>query len=119
MHVLRWHEENSFFIASAYDLSFVRFIPIITQLVSAPIFQRNCELRSQNFIQVFKSFINSRTKVGESISVHLPEAKAKCYLYISKDQYAFCILADDQYPERVAFMAIRKMMNEYSTEFGI
>lgn len=57
--------------------------------------------------------------MGEPVSVYLPEAEAKCYIYISKDQYAFCLLADDQYPERVAFMAIRKIMAEYNAEFGM
>lgn len=56
----------------------------------------------------------SRTKLGESLAIHLPEQQARCYIVVRKDGLAFAVLADDQYPERIAFMVIRKMINDFN-----
>lgn len=43
------------------------------------------------------------------MAINLPEAEAKCYIVVQKDGIAFAALCDDQYPERVAFMILKKM----------
>jgi len=55
--------------------------------------------------------------MGSSCSIHLPEAQARCYITVQKDGIAFAALADDQYPERVAFMILKKMAMEFSVKF--
>ena len=51
--------------------------------------------------------------MGDCVAVHLPDAQARCYVYITKDKIAFAVLADDQYPERVARMILRKMSMDF------
>ena len=45
------------------------------------------------------------------MAINLPEAQARCYVFVQKDGIAFAALADDQYPERVAFMVLKKISN--------
>ena len=64
-------------------------------------------------------FYFSRSKVGEKIAVSLPEAKAKCFVYIDKDKFAYAVLADDQYPENVVNLILRKLQIDFKAEFDI
>lgn len=56
-----------------------------------------------------KYIILSRTKVGERVAIHLPDAQARCYVYVAQNKIAYAVLADDQYPERIAHLILRKM----------
>ena len=51
------------------------------------------------------------------MAIHLPEAQARCYIVVQKDGMAFAALCDDQYPERVAFMILKKMESEFYMKF--
>ena len=51
------------------------------------------------------------------MAIHLPEAQARCYVYVQKDGIAFTALADDQYPERVVFMILKKIQQEFATKY--
>ena len=55
--------------------------------------------------------------MGSRLAIHLPEAQARCYIYVRKDGIAFACLADDQYPERVAFMILKKMEQEFYMKY--
>ena len=59
----------------------------------------------------------SRATMGSRLAINLPEAQARCYIYVKKDGIAFACLADDQYPERVAFMILKKMEQEFYTKY--
>lgn len=43
------------------------------------------------------------------MALTLPDVQAKCYIYVNKHKIAAAVIADDQYPERVAFMIISQM----------
>lgn len=51
------------------------------------------------------------------MAINLPEAQARCYIFVQKDGLAFAALTDDQYPERVAFMVIKKIVQEFSLKY--
>ncbi len=40
-----------------------------------------------------------------------------CYIFVQKEGIAFAALADDQYPERVAFMILKKMEQEFFMKY--
>jgi synaptobrevin family protein YKT6 len=60
---------------------------------------------------------HSRTTLGSSLAINLPDAQAKCYITVQKDGIAFAALADDQYPERVAFMILKKVSQEFAIKY--
>lgn len=41
MHILKWEDEKSQFIASVYELGFARFEYFLIQLVSTPLLKGN------------------------------------------------------------------------------
>jgi hypothetical protein len=86
------------------------------QLVPAPFLQRNCQFRSQDRRKV-KVSTCSRAQKGTRLAINLPEAQARCYIFVQKDGLAFTCLADDQYPERVAFMILKKMEQEFLMKY--
>jgi len=49
---------------------------------------------------------NRRAKPGDRAAVNLPDAHAISYVCIDKNNLAALVIADDQYPEKVAFMVI-------------
>lgn len=59
----------------------------------------------------------SRTTLGSSLAIHLPDAQARCYITVQKDGIAFAALADEQYPERVAFMILKKISQEFALKY--
>ena len=40
-----------------------------------------------------------------------------CYITVQKDGLAFAALADDKYPERIIFMVLKKMAQEFSVKY--
>ena len=65
----------------------------------------------------YERFLFSRSKVGDRAAIHLPDAQARCYVYITGNKIGFAVLADDQYPDRVAYMILRKLSLEFSKDF--
>jgi synaptobrevin family protein YKT6 len=45
--------------------------------------------------------------------VHLEDAQSICYVCVDKNNLASVVIADDQYPEKVAFMVIMQMFQEF------
>lgn len=54
-------------------------------------------------------YLPSRSKPGERVAIHLPDAQALCYVYVAANKIAYAVLADDQYPERIIHLILRKM----------
>ena len=55
--------------------------------------------------------------MNEPLALNLPDAQARCYIYVNKHKIAAAILTDDQYPERVAFQIINQMHQEFAKNF--
>ena len=51
------------------------------------------------------------------MAIHLPDAQARCYITVQKNGIAFAALANDKYPERVAFMILKKMAQEFAIKY--
>lgn len=98
MHLMKWAEDNSLFLSSVDDLSFVGWL-------QRSFFREGVRFGARTAC--------NRSKVGEPLSLNLPESQAKCYIYVNKDKLAALVIADDQYPERVAFMIVSKLLKEF------
>jgi synaptobrevin family protein YKT6 len=99
MHIMKWNSENdSLFLSSVDDLSFVSWL-------QRSFFREGVRFGARTAC--------NRTKVGEPLSLSLPDSQAKCYIYVNKNQLAGLVIADDQYPERIAFMIVSKLLREF------
>lgn len=56
-------------------------------------------------------------KPGEKTAVHIEEAKGICYVWIDKNGLVSAIIADDQYPAKVAFQIINDVFKEFYAAF--
>lgn len=56
-------------------------------------------------------------KPGEKTAVHLEEIKGISYVWIDKNGVASLIIADDQYPAKVAFQIINDLFKEFYGAF--
>jgi synaptobrevin family protein YKT6 len=54
-----------------------------------------------------------RVNVGERTSVNLAEAKANCYVVVDKNNVAAVVVADEEYPEKIAFVIIGELFREF------
>lgn len=104
IHVMKWAEDNSLFLSSVDDLTFLNY------------FKRSYFREGLRFGA--RTACN-RTKPGEPLSLNLPDQQAKCYIYINKQNLAGLVIADDEYPERIAFMIITKVLKEYTEKYSI
>lgn len=99
MHVLKYAEDNSFFLSWVDDLSFLNY------------FKRSYFREGLRFGA--RTACN-RTKPGEPLSLYLPDQQARCCIYINKDNLAGMVITDEEYPERMSFMIISKILKEFS-----
>lgn len=53
------------------------------------------------------------------MAIHLPDAQALCYVYVAANKIAYAVLADDQYPERIVHLILRKMNMEFNKDFEV
>ena len=90
--------------------------PQLRELVPAPLLQGDRKLRRPYSCQVPPAS-PSRTALGSSTAIHLPDAQARCYITVQKDGLAFAALADEAYPERVAFMVLKKISLEFAAKY--
>ena len=58
-----------------------------------------------------------RVKLGERTAVHMEEAKAVCYICVDPNGIASLVVADDEYPGKVAFVIINEMFREFYKEY--
>lgn len=90
--------------------------PQLRKLVPTAFLQRDRQFRCKDSRQVSLSS-SSRTTQGSSLAIHLPDAQARCYITVQKDGIAFAALADEGYPERVAFMVLKKVALEFGAKY--
>ncbi|KAJ1909353.1 palmitoyltransferase [Mycoemilia scoparia] len=73
----------------------------------------------QEFMSFFAHTIAERTKPGERQRVEKDNTEYYGYVYKQKhDQVAGVLLADKEYPQRVAFALITKMLDEFSKKYS-
>ena len=53
------------------------------------------------------------------MAIHLPDAQARCYVYVANNKIAYAVLADDQYPERIVHLILRKMSIDFNKDFEV
>lgn len=108
MHLMKWAEDNSLFLSSVDDLSFVSWL------------QRSFYREGVRFGA--RTACN-RTKIGEPLSISLNNKEGKtnegkCSIYVNKDKLAALVITDDDYPERVAFMIVSKLLKEFQEKYS-
>lgn len=91
-----------------FYFSILRLRPQLCKLVPTSLLQIDRKFRGKNCSKVNLERYSRSTK-GSSLAISLPEAQALCYITVQKDGLAFAALADDQYPERIMFMVLKKM----------
>jgi synaptobrevin family protein YKT6 len=52
------------------------------------------------------------------LAIHLPDVQALCYVYVANTKIAYAVIADDQYPERIVYLILRKMHTEFNKDLG-
>jgi synaptobrevin homolog YKT6 len=66
----------------------------------------------REFINFHSRLVISRTDKEERNEIALE--KGICYSYVTSDSIGITIITDDEYPKRVAFDLIYKIMNEFN-----
>ena len=84
-------------LGSAMDLSFAGF------------FERGTV---KEFINFHSRLVVSRTPKEERTEITLE--KGVCYCYVTSDNIGISLITDEEYPKRVAFDLIYKIMNEFN-----
>lgn len=96
---MKWGGDNdSLFLSSADDLSFISWL-------QRSFFREGVRFGARTAC--------NRTQIGEPLSLSLPDSQAKCYIYINKNKVAGVVIADDQYPERIAFIIVTKLLKDF------
>ncbi|XP_068167206.1 synaptobrevin homolog YKT6 [Antennarius striatus] len=86
-------------LKAAYDLSTFGF------------FQRN---GVQEFMTFTSALIVERTSQGSRASVK--EQEYLCHVYVRNDNLASVVIADTEYPQRVSFTLLEKVLDEFSNQ---
>lgn len=47
----------------------------------------------------------------------MPDVEALSYVYVAPNKIAYAVIADAKYPERVAFMILKKLSVEFKKDF--
>ncbi|CAD8116881.1 unnamed protein product [Paramecium sonneborni] len=103
MYLLKYHPENPIFISSHYELSFVNWF-------QRPFFKETLNFGARTCA--------ARAKPGTKSAVTNQDAHVVSYICIDKNNLAALVIADDQYPEKVAFMVIQNMYQEYYRQYN-
>lgn len=85
-------------LKAAYDLGSFSF------------FQRSS---IQEFMAFFSKTITERTQIAARQSVN--EREYMCHVYVRADSLAGVLISDHEYPNRVSFTLITKVLDEFST----
>lgn len=94
---LKNSSNNCYSLGSSMDLSFAGF------------FERGT---IKEFINFHSRLIVSRTPKEERTEIVLE--KGVCYCYVTSDNIGISVITDEEYPKRVAFDLIHKIMNEFN-----
>ncbi len=90
-------EQQPILLSSAYNLSFCGF------------FEKGTV---KEFINFHSRLVVSRTNKEERQEITLE--KGLCYSYVSSDRIGISIITDEEYPKRVAFDLIYKIIQQFS-----
>ncbi|KAL5470883.1 hypothetical protein EMCRGX_G028930 [Ephydatia muelleri] len=82
------------------------------ELSSFGFFQRNA---IREFMAFSSSVIVERTQVGQRQTVK--EQDYLCHVYVRSDQLACVVITDKDYPTRVCFTVMNKVLDMYSADF--
>eukprot|EP00118_Oscarella_pearsei_P025063 m.307422 g.307422 ORF g.307422 m.307422 type:complete len:201 (+) comp42258_c0_seq1:81-683(+) len=69
----------------------------------------------QEFLNFTGALLVERTNPGERKTVK--EQEYRCHVFIRSDSLSGVLIADHEYPQRVAFTFLSKVLDQYSTEF--
>ncbi|KAM3135071.1 hypothetical protein pb186bvf_012895 [Paramecium bursaria] len=106
MYLLKYSPDAPLFIAQHYELSFLRYHRnIIQSWFQRPFFKETLNFGART--------CTSRAKPGERAAVEMKDAQAIAYIAVDRNNLAALVIADDQYPEKVAFMVIQNMYQEF------
>ncbi|XP_021488413.1 synaptobrevin homolog YKT6 [Meriones unguiculatus] len=99
LSVLYKKDPRAVLLKAAYDVSSFSF------------FQRSSV---QEFMTFTSQLIVERSAVGSRASVK--EQEYLCHVYVRSDSLAGVVIADSEYPSRVAFTLLEKVLDEFSKE---
>ncbi|XP_022106712.1 synaptobrevin homolog YKT6-like [Acanthaster planci] len=97
--VLYKGQSNAVSLSSAYDLN------------SFGYFQKRS---AQEFMKFTSRIVVERTQIGLRSTVK--ERDYDCHTYVRNDSLSGVVIADQEYPSRVAFTVLNKVLDEFSTE---
>jgi synaptobrevin family protein YKT6 len=86
-----------------------------TELTKFGYFQRKTV---REFIKFHSRIIVGRTAKGQRQSVAVEQNVGKCHCYVNNNGLAGAVLADSEYPMRVAFALLNEAMREFEAKVG-
>ncbi|XP_065827652.1 synaptobrevin homolog YKT6-like [Oscarella lobularis] len=69
----------------------------------------------QEFLNFTSSLLVERSEPGQRKTVK--EQEYRCHVFIRSDNLGGVLIADQEYPQRVAFTFLTKVLDQYTTEF--
>ena len=99
----RWKPETPVEVSASLDLTKFSY------------FQRKTV---REFIKFHSRIIVGRTSKGQRQSVSVEQNVGKCHCYVNPNGLAGAVLADAEYPMRVAFSLINEAMRQFEAKLG-
>ncbi|KXJ28686.1 synaptobrevin homolog YKT6 [Exaiptasia diaphana] len=88
----------------------VKLLVSAYELQSFGYFQRSS---IKEFMQFTSQILVERTRPNERATVK--EQEYNCHVFVRQDSLAGCVIADLEYPQRVAFTLLNKILEDFST----
>ena len=101
--IYRWKPDHPIAVSSTMDLTKFGY------------FQRNTV---REFIKFHSRIIVGRTAKGQRQSVAVEQNVGKCHCYVNTNGLAGAVLADAEYPMRVAFALLNEAMRQFEAKIG-
>lgn len=101
--IYRWRPEKAVEVSGHYDLSKFSY------------FQRKTV---REFIKFHARTIVGRTAKGQRQSVAVEQNVGKCHAYVNPNGLAGVVLADSEYPMRVAFQLLNEAIRRFESKIG-
>jgi synaptobrevin family protein YKT6 len=101
--IYRWKPDHPITVSSTMDLTKFGY------------FQRNTV---REFIKFHSRIIVGRTSKGQRQSVAVEQNVGKCHCYVNNNGLAGAVLADGEYPMRVAFALLNEAMRQFEAKVG-
>mmetsp|Transcript_6378 Transcript_6378/g.11106 ORF Transcript_6378/g.11106 Transcript_6378/m.11106 type:complete len:200 (-) Transcript_6378:24-623(-) len=97
IHLYKWQAEAPVLFGAAHELGFVGY------------FQRKVV---RDLINFSSRTVVARSRPGDRTAVHLEQDAGICYVAVHPNNLAVTVIADQEYPQRVAFTVIAEIMRE-------